>query len=360
MEFAPFLSHMRIFEPEHYKMSLYDEKLAEAKLADACGFDALWVPEHHLIHYMQAPNGLILSVFYGKEVSIPVGQMVNILAYRHPLLVAGEVALTDVLLDGKFMLGVGKGAYEYEFERLNIPFDKANDQFLESLEVLEKVWSREDEGVTYSGEHFKFENTYVWPRPVQKPHPPIWYAAMTPPSIAFAAERGYHVANWPFLRPMSFVESVAKSFHECREKAGHARGEQKLGVMRPVYVAVFEAEARKSVERMLMNHRLSQRIRSYDMNIDSRAYVTPDPLDDEPSPDEVFENMIAGTREQCLEKLAKYDAIGVDQLLPWFDFGMEHDDVMRSMKLFADEVMEPFRKSRSLSRPGPAKAVKAA
>lgn len=345
MEFTAFLSHMRIFPPEHYRSSLYDEKLAEAKLADRMKFDGIWIPEHHLIHYMQTPSGLLLCAYYGQHVKCRVGQMVSLLAYRHPLISAGEIALTDVILNGRFMLGVGKGAYEYEFERLEIPWEGANDHFLEALDVLDKVWASPERGIEYEGTRFTFPTSYVWPRPVQRPGPEVWYAAMTPPSIEFAAQRGYHVANWPFLRPMSFVEEIATKFHACREQAGHAVGAQKLGVMRPVYVARTEAQARASVERMIVNHRLSQRIRSYDMHADARGYVFPEPLRQEPNADEVFENMIAGTPEQVLEKLQRYADIGVDQLLAWFDFGMDHEQVLQSMQLFGEEVMVPFRRA---------------
>ena len=76
--------------------------------------------------------------------------------------------------------------------------------------------------------------------------------------IEFAAERGFHVANWPFLKPMSFVEGVAETFHRAREAAGHARGAQKLSIMRPVYVAATEAEARAILTRGNPQGRLIQ------------------------------------------------------------------------------------------------------
>ncbi len=344
MDFSIFLSHMRIHPPGHYSTNLYAEKLAEAKLADACGFDCIWLPEHHLIHFMQAPGGLLMCLYYGQQVSIPIGQMVNLLVYRHPLIGAGEIAQADVLLDGRLQLGVGRGAYEYEFRRLGIPWETANERFLECLDVLMEVWGSPDLGVDFTGKHYAFDTTFVWPRPAQKPHPTIWYAAMTTPSIEYAAKRGFHVANWPFLKPMSFVEDVAEKFHHAREAAGHARGAQKLSVMRPVYVAATEEEAREAVPTMLSNHRLSQRIREPGVEADARGFVAPEPLDDEPSPDEAFEVMIAGDPAQCLEKLHRYAELGVDEFITWFDFGMDHERNLETMQRFAEEVMQPFRR----------------
>ncbi|MGF7160771.1 alkanesulfonate monooxygenase SsuD/methylene tetrahydromethanopterin reductase-like flavin-dependent oxidoreductase (luciferase family) [Rhodoligotrophos appendicifer] len=347
MEISIFLSHQRLAPDETHDTNLYAEKLAEAKLADQLGFACIWVPEHHLIQFMQAPNGLLLASFYGAHVSCDIGQMVNLLLYRHPLVSAGEIALTDQLLNGRLQLGLGRGAYDYEFRRLGITWDVAEAKFLECVDVLEKVWASPDRGIAYDGQFFKFDKTYVWPRPAARPHPPVWYAAMTPPVIEFAAQKGYNVATWPFLRPMSFVEEITAKFHAARERAGGAQGKQKLALMRPVFVGKTEEEARRAAPTMLSNHRLSQWIRLAEAEADDRGYVSPRPLENEPSLEETFEVMIAGNPEQCLAKLERYEKLGVDHFITWFDFGMEHAQNLETMQLFAEEVMEPFRRSRA-------------
>lgn len=347
MDLSIFISHQRVQPDETFSSNLYVEKLAEAKLADKLGFSCIWVPEHHMIQFMQAPNGLLLATFYGAQVSCPVGQMVNLLLYRHPLVSAGEIALADQLLGGRLQLGLGRGAYNYEFKRLGITWDVAEAKFLECIDVLEKVWASPDRGIAYDGQFFKFENTYVWPRPKARPHPPVWYAAMTPPVIEFAAQKGYNVATWPFLRPMSFAEDVCAKFHAARERAGGKKGEQQLALMRPVFVARTEEEARRAAPTMLANHRLSQWIRLADAEVDDRGYVPPKPLENEPTLDETFEVMIAGNPEQCIEKLERYEELGVDNFITWFDFGTEHSLNMETMQLFAEEVMAPFRRSRA-------------
>jgi alkanesulfonate monooxygenase SsuD/methylene tetrahydromethanopterin reductase-like flavin-dependent oxidoreductase (luciferase family) len=346
MEISIFLSHQRIRDDKVYSTDLYAEKLEEAKLADRLKFDCIWLPEHHLIQFMQAPNGLILAAFYGAHVSCHVGQMVNLLLYRHPLISAGEIALGDRLLNGRLQLGIGRGAYNYEFKRLGIPWETAEAKFQECIDVLEKVWASPDRGIAHDGQFFKFDTTSVWPSPVSRPHPPVWYAAMTPPSIEFAAERGYNVATWPFLRPMSFVEDVAAKFHATRERAGGEKGKQKLAVMRPVYVAATCEEARRAVPTMLDNHRLSQMIRDAGVSLNDRGYIAPAPLASEPTLDEAFEVMIAGNPQQCLEKLELYERLGVDHFITWFDFGTEHAQNVETMQRFAEEVMIPFRRSR--------------
>ena len=350
LEFSIFLSHMNVRPPVGGRTTLYEEKLAEAKLADECGFECIWVPEHHMGQYIAAPHGLMLCLHYGSQVSCKVGQMVNLLVYRHPLIGAGEIALGDVLLDGRLQLGVGRGAYNYEFKRLGIPWEIANDKFVEALDVIEKIFGSNEIGVSFKGKFYEFETSFVLPRPVQQPHPPIWYAAMTPPSIELAASRGYHVANWPFLRPTSFVEDVAQKFHQVREKHGIERGAQKLAVMRPVYVAQTEAKARECLPTMLDNHRISQHIRQIDAEPDDKGYIAPAPLDDEPTFDEALERMIAGSPQMCIDKLHQYAELGVDQFMAWFDFGMEHERNLDTIRMFSETVMAPFHKEQADDR----------
>ncbi|GAB2963261.1 LLM class flavin-dependent oxidoreductase [Amycolatopsis acidiphila] len=346
IEFDVFISYNRIHRPEYYQRSLFAERLDEAKLADRLGYGCVWVPEHHLIHFMQAPSASLLAMQIGLNVDCKVGQMVNLLNYRHPLITAGEVAFLDNALEGRLELGVGRGAYEYEFERLGIPFAEAQPRFLEALEVLEKIWNSESAAITHKGRYFDIDEAYVWPRPYQKPHPRLWYAAMSGPSVKMAASKGYHVANWPFLRPMSAVKDIADTFHEAREQAGGVRGEQQLAIMRSAFAAETAAEARRHTGEALTNHRINQRLHHFTQNADPRGVVSPEPIDNEPDEATIYQNMLMGTPEECLAKVEEYEALGVDRLLLHFDFGPDHEAVLESMRVFAEGVIEPYRRSR--------------
>jgi alkanesulfonate monooxygenase SsuD/methylene tetrahydromethanopterin reductase-like flavin-dependent oxidoreductase (luciferase family) len=352
LSFGVFLSYQRIGPPDAYAgTSLYEERLREAKLADELGYDLIWVPEHHLIHFMQAPSTLLLATQIGLNVKAPVGTMVSLLNYRHPLITAGEIALTDHILGGRLQLGVGRGAYEYEFERLGIPFKEGKARFAEALDALETIWHSPDGAVGYEGEYTRFDESYVWPRPLQEPHPPVWYAAMSEPSIETAVRDHYHVTNWPFLSPMSRVAKVADLFHATREEVGGVRGEQKLGILRGAWTAETEADARRHVETALVNHRINQRLHHFTQRADPRGYVAPEPLEQEPTPDEVYENLLMGTPEQCLAKVEHYDELGVDQILLMFDFGAPHEEVLESMRLFGEEVIRPYRERHGIADP---------
>jgi alkanesulfonate monooxygenase SsuD/methylene tetrahydromethanopterin reductase-like flavin-dependent oxidoreductase (luciferase family) len=342
VKFDIFLSYHRIHEPEHYSTSVIEERLEQAKLADRLGYDCIWVPEHHLIHFMQAPSSALLSTQIGLNVSCDVGQMVNLLNYRHPLITAGEIALTDHILGGRLQLGVGKGAYAYEFERLGLSFEEANPRFLEALDVLEEIWASPEKAISHHGPHFDIEDAYVWPRPLQEPHPPLWYAAMSPGSISAAASRGYNVATWPFLRPLEAVETAAEAFRQGRAEAESPAGQQ-FAVMRGAWTTNSKAEAQRVVEDAALNNRIGQRLHHFRQNSDDRAVVAPEPVEHEPTHQEIYENLIMGTAEECRAKVEAYERLGVDRLLLHFDFGPGQDDVLTAMTNFAEGVIKPLR-----------------
>src|SRR5699024_5468750 len=110
------------------------------------------------------------------------------------------------------------------------------------------------------GEFYSFPEAAVWPRSHQEPHPPIWIAAMSPPTIEWAASQGYNVANWPFIRPMSVVKDVAETFHAAREAANGERGKQKLTVLRTGFLTQSADELEQRIDQALINHRINQRL----------------------------------------------------------------------------------------------------
>jgi flavin-dependent trigonelline monooxygenase, oxygenase component len=342
MRFGIFLSYNRIYPPEHYDTNIYDERLEQAVLADELGYDIIWIPEHHMVHFFQVPSVTTLLTQIGLSVQCKVGAMVVLPLYRHPIITAGEVALVDNLLHGRLEIGLGRGAYAYEFERLDIPFDDARERLPEAIEVLEKIWHGPG-GVSHEGKYYSFDTSHVWPRPYQTPHPPLWLGAQSTPTIEWGVKQGYHISNWPFVLPMSQVESVATTFHNALAAAGKQRGDQRLAILRGTWTAATEKDARKHVETVRTNNRIAILLHNFEQNADTRGYVPPDPIENEPTPDQAFENLIFGSPEQCFDKVRRYDELGVDDLLLMFDFGAPHEEVLESMRVFAEGVMEPYR-----------------
>jgi alkanesulfonate monooxygenase SsuD/methylene tetrahydromethanopterin reductase-like flavin-dependent oxidoreductase (luciferase family) len=265
--------------------------------------------------------------------------MAVLLTTRHPLITAGELAMADQLLDGRLVIGVGRGAYEYEFQRFGMDFTEGRERFAEVMDILETIWASEGYSAKYDGKFFSFEEAAVWPRPVNRPVPEsVWIAAMTQPTIAWAAGKGYNVSNWPFIRPMSDVEAVSQKFHDNAVNEG-----QKLTILRQTAVSHSEAELEKCIDEVLINHRINQSLHFYTQKSDESGYVHPEPLANEPSRQDCRENLLFGTPEEILAKVEEYDRLGVDELMLFFDFGPTHEEVMKQMELFATEVITPFK-----------------
>lgn len=254
--------------------------------------------------------------------------------------------MADQALDGRLDVGVARGAYEYEFERLGVPFSESKERFAEALRILEQIWADPNYNTSFHGEFFDFDNAAVWPHPVQTPHPPLWMTAMTSPTVEWAAAQGYHVSNWPFIRPMSAVRETAERFHAGRASRATQVPGQQLTILRATATSRSEEVLEKRVDEALINHRINQRLHYYTQSADPRGYVEPIELDNEPTREQVRENLIFGTPEECIAKIEEYEALGVTELMLMFDFGPTHEEVVESMELFAAEVIRPFRNRR--------------
>ena len=343
MTFGVFLSYMQIYE-EQNGLDMYRNMLELAILADDLGFDNIWLPEHRLIHYMPAPSALITAAQVGQHVKrARIGTAVVVLPYHHPLVIAGDIAATDNVLNGRFELGVARGAYQYEFDRFGQDFDDSSARFDEALDVLEKLCHSEDDGVSHQGKFYQFDKTYLWPRPVQKPHPPIWVGCMHDTTVRSYAARGYNVFHAPFRKPMSHVQRMCDAFQEGREKAGNSQDRQKIGMSRMYYVAEREEDAFKKAKDVVINHRIGARLHDYSQNSNGRGYVVPNPTNADPSEEEVFNNLLMGTPDQVLEKVEDFHRAGLDHLSLFSHFGPGHEDYVQSMNLFAEKVMKPYR-----------------
>ena len=116
MRFSVFLTFTEL-DPARNGDTLFADHLEQAKLADRLGYDAISIPEHPLVHLMKAPHALINAVAIGQHVRCEVGVAVIVLPLHHPLSLAGQIAAADQALGGRLVVGVGRGAYRYEFDR---------------------------------------------------------------------------------------------------------------------------------------------------------------------------------------------------------------------------------------------------
>src|SRR5204862_3829546 len=134
---------------------MYDDVLEQIEYAEEQGLESVWLAEHHFVSYSASPQPLMFAIKAATRTRrIRFGTGVLVLPFYHPLRVAGEVALADVLTGGRLDIGVGRGAYPYEFERYGIPFDEGRARTQECLEIMLRAWQETD--VLHEGRFYRF------------------------------------------------------------------------------------------------------------------------------------------------------------------------------------------------------------
>jgi alkanesulfonate monooxygenase SsuD/methylene tetrahydromethanopterin reductase-like flavin-dependent oxidoreductase (luciferase family) len=151
------------------------EQLTLMRAAETYGFDSVWPAEHHFTEYGYcASPALSLAALALETRRVRLGTGVVVLPLNHPLRVAEDFALLDLMSDGRVDLGVGRGYQPLEFTRYGVDQTRTREMFHEAVEVIRRAWT--EETVTFHGAHYRFEGVPVRPRPLQRPHPPIWMA----------------------------------------------------------------------------------------------------------------------------------------------------------------------------------------
>ena len=158
--------------------------------AEKVGFEGMFLVEHHFTGQGQLSASLnLLSYIAAKTTRIRLGTGVVVLPWHNPVLLAEQAATLDLLSGGRLDLGIGKGYRHNEFKGFNVPADEAEARFDEALDVMIRAWTS-TERFSHHGRFWQFDDIIVEPPAAQKPHPALWMAAGSAPSIRKVAERG--------------------------------------------------------------------------------------------------------------------------------------------------------------------------
>ncbi|MEK9923372.1 MAG: LLM class flavin-dependent oxidoreductase [Rhodospirillales bacterium] len=313
-----------------------------AKEADHLNFDSIWCAEHHFSSYGYLSRPLMFATHLASQTKrIRVGSAVVVLPLHHPLTVAEEIATADMLSGGRLDVGLGRGYQTYEFERYGIPLEDSRPRFEEAVDIMLAAFKGKP--FSYKGEHFKFDETSVFPLPVQDPHPPIWVVGQSMESVEATAKRGFNLVTGGFGIPVERLRDFRTAYDELDIPAP-TKQKMRISTQRPVYVTRDENELAYAVEQARWNMRVTLSLRQGLERVEEgRAIAVP--FDTEPSDKDLLERyFIMGTPERCVEQLHELeDAMKIDHFNANFWFGdLPQEKVMSSMKLFAEEVMPEF------------------
>lgn len=313
--------------------------------ADEGGFNIAWAAEHHALEMTIAPNPFqILTWWAAHTNTIRLGTAVAVAPYWHPINLAGEAAFTDLISGGRLEFGIGSGAYQREFDRMR-PGLKQSDAWRymhEMLPAVKALWAGDYE---HEGEFWSFPTSTSVPKPVQKPHPPIWIAARAPITYDYAVKHGCHIMSWPLTRPFSEAELYKSRLNEALE-ANPGCDRPTFALMR--HTAVYDNKEDWEVpvraaqrqfgqfENLFQN--LGDVVNGFPKQVDLESLANRDNYD----PKMLSENLMFGTPDEVIAKLKRYQDLGVDEFIYYASMGLSLKEQKRSLELFCSEVMPAF------------------
>ena len=313
--------------------------------ADQSGFKIVWAAEHHALEMTIAPNPFQILTWWAQHTdSIRLGTAVAVAPYWNPINLAGEAAFTDLISGGRLEFGIGSGAYQREFDRMR-PGLKQSDAWRymnEMLPVLKALWAGDYE---HDGEFWSFPTATSVPKPIQKPHPPIWVAARSPITFDYAVKQECNIMSWPLTRPFSEVE-LYKSLLDESLVANPDCTPQTFAIMR--HTALYDTAAGRNTVVSAIQGALGQ-FENLFRNLGDVANGFPKriPLEElvdreQYNPDMLEANLMFGSPDEVIAKLKSYEALGVDEFIYYASMGLGHKEQKHSLDLFCSEVMPAF------------------
>jgi len=216
--------HFGVGLPHFRRLASTEAIVTVAQQAEALGFDSVWVSDHIVVPRSAVPRfGEVffepfttLAYVAGKTRRIRLGTSVIILPYRHPLFMGKALATLDVLSGGRLIVGAAVGWLAEEFEALGIPFTERGARSDEALRVMRTLWTEAEP--KFEGRFFRFSGIKAEPKPLQKPHPPIWIGGNSPAAFRRAAE--FAGAWHPSHRPVEEIAAGARQFKALAKARG--------------------------------------------------------------------------------------------------------------------------------------------
>ena len=347
--------------PAHLPRSeaqVYHETLDELALADELGFHGAWLVEHHFMReysHSSAPE-LFLAAASQRTQRLRLGHAVIALPYNHAVRVAERVAVLDLLSNGRLDVGIGRGFSPREYQIFGAEMADSRLYLQEGLAILRAAGSGP---VQHQGTLYQLDDIDILPKPVQRPHPPLWVAAVSPQTFRWAAQEGIGVLSGPF-KPWFLIKQDLKAYRRAVRESPQAQSSSfnpRFAMTIGCLCLEDAAEARHLAEgftwyyqRLLDQTRpvLAQLRESYEY-YHRLAFL--EPLLRRGLSLRLLESMgmvVVGNPEQCRKGLARYARAGVDRLLLAVGAGMVSSAVtQRSLQLLAEEVLPSLAEHRA-------------
>ena len=337
------------FDPEVHvdATTLYGQIIEQVVLAETLGFESAWISEHHFSDYGgDIPNPPLFMMALAQQTSrIRLGSAGVALPINRPLNTAEQLAMVDVASGGRVDIGVVRAFLNYEYEALNVDMGESRERFNESVDIILGTWA--NASFSYAGKFNHFDNVELRPRPVQSNPRIIVGSIMTPESIINAGHRGFDLMVIPYAISLEKTREIIELYMRSLDEGGHDRSAH--NVMAPVhcYIESDVESARETIRDPIERyvgyirdavaadswsgdyasyHGMVKRIEAlmdFDVMYDGRSLFG-DPAH----------------ARQCLDAILDTGVTEISLVtqMP----GLRQDDILDSMRLFADEVMPHY------------------
>ena len=225
----------------------FDTLIEQVEVAEELGYDAVWFTEHHFSQYGRASVPVLAAQAIERTSRIRISTAVVVLPFQHPLRVAEDWATLDHLSGGRVDVGIGRGNQPAEFKGFDIPMDEAEQRFSEALDILRRAWT--EERFAYDGRFWRFPEIEVLPKPLTKPHPPLWQAALSDYTVQKVIDRGINGLIGPYLCP---YETLKTNYFDVWHRLCAQSGRTDLRMTHNEFVYVGESDA--AVKADMENH----------------------------------------------------------------------------------------------------------
>ena len=364
LKFAYFnqLQMPKPWQGEDAEVRLYRNAVEQAIWAEAVGFDSYWQTEHHFyteIGHSSAPE-VFLAALSQRTKTIRLGLGVVVLPCNHPFRVAEQVATLDVLSNGRVDFGTGRGASIYHIEAFGVSPEESKASWQESLEAICSLFTNET-FPGHKGHYYDLPARSLVPKPIQKPHPPIWVAATQPTTFESAAKMGIGVLGLTTIAPEDLIPAI-KAYREaqqdCRQVGGFAN--HQISAYSIAYVDDDDRRGRDvacagarwylgdndaELQALRFGTIVGGQDNLYHEQIKNTARDRLGMVKSRTN-DQLIEEgiVIGGSPDTVCRQLERYQKIGVDQIMLMMQVGtITHDQVMRSLELVGEQVIPKFR-----------------
>ena len=319
----------------------YQRMFAQMEELDRLGYDHIWVTEHHFAMYggtlPQPPTFMAAIARTTKRVRL--GVAVSVLPLHNPIEAAESYAMVDVISNGRLDVGIGKGSESHEYKKARMNQAEATGRLYESTEILRQAWS--EKPVNFKGEFFNYENVPVLPKPVQRPHPPLWVGcARSEESFRWTGKNGFHLMTLPYLyREPDLLPRLVKTYRRALAEAGHDFTQTEVLGKFHIYVSSSLDKAVEEADPYLTKyfdiHRAADPDRK-EMGLltvrDTKTQLT-----------QGF--VIAGDPQRCVDTIQRWrEEVGLTTISGTFYFGgMPQEMAMKNIRLFAERVMPELK-----------------